>query len=192
MMAKYKAGGTRNATFTNAEGCDSTATLTLRVLYNIYYPTNNLLTKDKTITPITPQIEGNYSPGGGYTISPALPNGLNLNPLTGVISGTPTQVSPLQSYTITLNQDGANPTTFTLSVGVPSFSTTTIDNCGPLTWNGVVYDKAGTFKATLKNQYGYDSTATLILAIRNLSASTTNLNLNLSQLPLIWNNTSIT
>lgn len=188
----FTTSGTRNATFTNAEGCDSTATLTLRVSYNIYYPTNNLLTKDKTITPITPQIEGNYSPGGGYNISPALPNGLQLNASTGVISGTPTQISPLQTYTITLNQDGAKPTTFTLSVGEPSFSTTTIDNCGPLTWNGVVYDKAGTFIATLKNQYGYDSTATLILSIRNLSASTTNLNLTLSQLPFRWNGVDIT
>ncbi|MEO7309316.1 MAG: putative Ig domain-containing protein [Chitinophagaceae bacterium] len=183
----------------NSEGCDSLARLVLRVQYTITYPTNNLLTLNRAITPLRPQIQGGYVPPEvwynevyGYSIAPALPAGLLLDPVTGIISGTPTVVSPLKTYTITLNQDGAQPARFTLSVGAPSFSTTTINNCGPLNWNGVVYDKAGTFIANLKNQYGYDSTATLILTIRNLSSSITNINLNLSQLPFIWNDTSIT
>lgn len=37
----------------------------------------------------------------GYTISPDLPVGLILNPTTGVISGTPTTVSPITPYTVT-------------------------------------------------------------------------------------------
>ena len=195
---QFTTAGTRSATLTNAEGCDSSATLVLRVLYNITYTTNNLLTLNKTITPLNPLIQGNYAPPGvwyneyyGYSVSPALPTGLRLDPITGIISGTPTELSPLKTYTITLNQDGAQPTTITLSVGAPSVSTTTINNCGPLTWNGVVYDKAGTATYLSKNQYGYDSIATLILSIRNLSASTTNLNLTLAQLPYSWNDTSI-
>jgi len=36
----------------------------------------------------------------GFTISPALPAGLGFNSTTGVISGTPTQVSPATSYTV--------------------------------------------------------------------------------------------
>ncbi len=196
---EFRAAGTQSDTLTNKEDCDSIATLVLRVQYNITYTTNNLLTLNKTITPINPQIQDNYVPPGvwyneayGYSVSPALPTGLRIDPVTGVISGTPTELSPLRTYTITLNQEGAQPATFTLSVGAPSFSTTTIDNCGPLTWNEVVYDKAGTGTYLTKNQYGYDSTATLILTIRNLSASTTDLNLDLSQLPFTWNDTSIT
>jgi hypothetical protein len=185
--------GTYTATFPNSEKCDSTDRLTLRVQFNIYYTTNNLLEINKPIVAIRPRIEGAYTPpGGGYSIVPALPGGLYFDPITGVISGTPTQLSPLRTYTITLQQDGAQPTTFTLSVGMPTVSTTTIDNCGPLTWNGVVYNKPGTFIASLKNQYGFDSTATLVLTMRSLSESTTDLFLNYSQLPFIWNGDSIT
>src|SRR5580658_7534540 len=39
--------------------------------------------------------------GFSYSISPSLPAGLSLNPNTGIISGTPTVVSPMTAYTIT-------------------------------------------------------------------------------------------
>lgn len=191
----FTTAGTKSARLTNAEGCDSTATLVLRVLYNIYYPAINILEINKPMQAVSPQIEGNY-PGynssDGYNISPALPNGLQLNRITGVISGTPTQLSPLQTYTVTLSQNGAKPSTFKLSVGVPSASTTTINNCGPYTWNGVVYDKATTLTSRFVNQYGFDSTATLILSIRNPSATITRLFVNQSELPLTWNGINIT
>ena len=193
----FATAGTKSATLTNAEGCDSTATLVLSVLYNVSYPATNILEINKTIQAISPQIEGNYAFGvpnnasNGYNISPALPNGLQLNPITGVVSGTPTQLSPLQTYTITLLQDGAKPSTFQLSVGVPSASTTTINNCGPYTWNGVIYTMPTTVSATFTNQYGYDSTATLVLSIRNPSASITSLFVNQSQLPFTWNGINI-
>ncbi|MEO6949598.1 MAG: putative Ig domain-containing protein, partial [Ginsengibacter sp.] len=189
--------GSKTVKLINAEGCDSNATINLRVLYNIYYSTNNMLEINKAITPLKPQIEGNYPLGiwynsyYGYTISPALPNGLVLDPITGVISGTPTQLSPLKTYTITLNQDGAKPTSFTLSIGIPTASTTTIDNCGPYTWNGVVYSNPTTAAVTLVNQYGFDSTATLVLAIRNPSVSFTNLFVNQTDLPVTWNGITI-
>jgi sugar lactone lactonase YvrE len=190
--------GIKTAKFVNAEGCDSTATLNLRVIYNIYYPANNNLEINKPMLAISPQIEGNYSSGGstdnsnGYYISPALPNGLWLNPITGVISGTPTQLSPLRSYTVTLYQDGAKPSTFNLSVGVPTTSTSIVNNCGPYTWNGVEYTSPTTVSATFKNQYGFDSTATLVLSIRNTSATVTHLFANQSELPLSWNDINIT
>ena len=195
---QFTTAGTKSASLTNAEGCDSTATLVLRVVYNIYYPAISLFPINKTITPLSPLIEGNYPLGvrynayNGYNISPALPNGLQIDPITGIISGTPVQLSALQSYTVTLLQDGAKPSIFLLSVGLSTASTTTINNCGPYTWNGVVYTMPITVLAPFTNQYGFDSTATLILSIRNLSASTTILNLNLSELPVIWNGDSIT
>ena len=49
----------------------------------------------------------------GYSIAPALPAGLALNPATGVISGTPTAASPSTSYTVTAAYTGG-----TISTGV--------------------------------------------------------------------------
>ena len=86
-----------------------------------YAPSSLTLTKDVAMTSITPTM------GGGavtsWTVSPALPAGLSLNNTTGVISGTPTAVTPLTNYTITAsNAGGSNSTIVTLQVNdvVPS------------------------------------------------------------------------
>ena len=47
----------------------------------------------------------------GYSISPALPAGVSLNPSTGSISGTPQTASPDTSYTITAGNDSGSTTT---------------------------------------------------------------------------------
>ena len=53
----------------------------------------------------------------GYSISPSLPAGLNLNAFTGEISGTPTELSTNKTYTITAwNTGGSNTTTITIEV----------------------------------------------------------------------------
>ncbi|MBU1172294.1 MAG: beta-propeller fold lactonase family protein [Proteobacteria bacterium] len=52
-----------------------------------------------------------------YTISPALPAGLSLNSITGVINGTPTTPVAETSYTVTAtNSGGKTTTTLTISV----------------------------------------------------------------------------
>ncbi len=53
----------------------------------------------------------------GYSVSPALPDGLTLNSVTGEISGTPTQVSPMTEYTITAT-DASGSNSFVLSIEV--------------------------------------------------------------------------
>lgn len=53
----------------------------------------------------------------GYTIDKTLPDGLSFNPLTGVISGTPTSISPATSYIITAyNGGGSHSTTINIAV----------------------------------------------------------------------------
>jgi sugar lactone lactonase YvrE len=48
----------------------------------------------------------------GFTISPALPPGLSIDPATGIISGTPLEASAATSYTVTAtNTSGASSTT---------------------------------------------------------------------------------
>ncbi|MFN3968220.1 immunoglobulin domain-containing protein [Flavobacterium sp.] len=59
--------------------------------------------------------------GVSYTVTPALPTGMTLDPLTGTISGTPLTFVPTTSYTVSIN-NGCN--TFNTNI---SFST-----CGPI------------------------------------------------------------
>ena len=62
-----------------------------------------------------------------YSISPDLPTGLSINPTTGTISGTPTELSTNTTYTITVrNSGGVNTTTITIEVidNVPTVSYT--------------------------------------------------------------------
>jgi hypothetical protein len=54
-----------------------------------------------------------------YSISPALPNGINLNTTTGVISGTPTQSSAATTYVVTGTQNSTGrQTTANVSITV--------------------------------------------------------------------------
>ena len=106
-------------TATNSFGF-TTATLTITVndaapSALIYSEIDSIYTKGIEITPNTP------SNGGGtatsYSISAALPTGLNFSTTTGVISGTPTVLSPATNYTVTATNSGGS-TTRILSITV--------------------------------------------------------------------------
>ncbi len=56
--------------------------------------------------------------GSTYTVSPALPSGLTLNPTTGVISGTPTGIIPAANYSITQTAPNGTVTTWVVVIGV--------------------------------------------------------------------------
>ncbi|SEO25387.1 gliding motility-associated C-terminal domain-containing protein [Mucilaginibacter gossypiicola] len=62
----------------------------------------------------------------GYTISKPLPAGMVFDPKTGIISGTPTALSPATNYTITAyNATGSNSTTVNIQVAEPQPSVIT-------------------------------------------------------------------
>ena len=66
-----------------------------------------------------------------FTISPALPTGLTINDLTGVISGTPTQVTPTVDwvYTVRMDEEDTDLTYFatvTLTIYPAAATTTTV------------------------------------------------------------------
>ena len=73
-----------------------------------------------------------------FTISPALPTGLTINDLTGVISGTPTQVTPTVDwvYTVRMDEEDTNLTYFatvTLTIYAAAAATTTTTTVAPTT-----------------------------------------------------------
>lgn len=69
------------------------------------------------ITPTTALASAQLGASRTFTITPALPAGLVLNSTTGVISGTPTAVSPTATHTL-IGTDGTNTATASVTVSV--------------------------------------------------------------------------
>ena len=61
-------------------------------------------TKGTAIAPNTPSSSGGAVVS--YSVSPALPAGLTLNTTTGVITGTPTAITAVATYTVTASNTG--------------------------------------------------------------------------------------
>jgi hypothetical protein len=85
-----------------------------------YAQTSIVVTVGQAITSDTPTVAGTVTT---WSISPALPAGLSFNSATGVISGTPTSVSALTTYTITASNSGGSTQAtvqFTANIAAPS------------------------------------------------------------------------
>ncbi len=88
-------------TGTNASG---TITATVVITVNtaaplsLSYSTPNVYTTGTVITALNPTSSGGAITS--YSINPSLPAGLTIDPITGIISGTPTATSAQTSYTI--------------------------------------------------------------------------------------------
>jgi len=66
------------------------------------------------ITPVKPTVTGTLN---SFAAVPALPAGLNLDPATGIISGTPTVITPPAQYTINAN-GGAGGATASAAISI--------------------------------------------------------------------------
>jgi hypothetical protein len=91
-----------------------------------YVNPGSYFTKGVAATAITPVVTGSPS---SITISPALPAGISLNPMTGVISGTPTIAIAPTVYTVTAHAiDGSTATsTVTFEIAIPFTVNTTVE-----------------------------------------------------------------
>ena len=104
-------------TATNGSGSSSFA-LSIAVVIpppsGLFYSINQTLIEGKAMTPVTPQVNGTVD---HYSVTPALPAGLSLHPMTGTISGTPTTATGSALYQITAsNSSGIS--VFTTVLGV--------------------------------------------------------------------------
>ncbi len=96
---------------------------TISVLHNIptfppsglIYLTPDIFTKGSLIVPLYPSISGGTVTN--FSISPALPAGLSIDPTTGVISGTATVLSAATNYTVTA-KNAVGSTTASINITV--------------------------------------------------------------------------
>jgi hypothetical protein len=99
-------------TATNSGGA---ATVTLVIAVNAAPPTGLTYTSNAPIYTrgVTIPVDVPSSAGGpvaSYAIAPPLPAGLALDPVSGVLSGTPTALSPAADYTVTASNTGGSAT----------------------------------------------------------------------------------
>jgi len=81
---------------------------------NLAYASPQTYTVGKAISPLAPTVTGTVT---GYSVAPALPGGLSLDPFSGVISGTPAAAKAAADYLVTAF-NGSGSTSFSLSVAV--------------------------------------------------------------------------
>lgn len=90
---------------------------------------------DQPIDPVT--VTGGTNPLGSYSVAPALPRGLSVDPATGTISGTPSLIRPAATYTLTA-ENLAGTASATLQLGTRADrSLSFAKETGPLTTDDV-------------------------------------------------------
>jgi len=108
LVTAYNSGGSATATLTITVNDQAPADLAYATAAPVYL-------RGVAISPNGPSSGG--GPVTSYDVSPALPAGLSLSPTTGVLSGTPTAVTPTSSHLITAyNSGGSTATILTITV----------------------------------------------------------------------------
>ena len=109
-------------------GADQTASLELSVLASStlsgYSTSPATYITGVSIAPNAPGILG--ATPDRFAVSPALPAGLVLNPLTGIITGTSTSATAATNYTVTATFAGEPDSAFVLNLEVVELSTTVV------------------------------------------------------------------
>ena len=202
-------GGTFNKTLANAAGCDSMLTLVLIVK-------NNTVSTDtiKICPSQLPYSWNGITCNNGGTFNKILINAAGCDSIatlvlivknnsasTDTIKICPSQL-PFSWNGITCNNGGTfnkillnaagcdSIATLVLIVKNNTVSTDTIKICPsqlPYSWNGITCNNGGTFNKILVNTAGCDSMLTLVLIVKNNSASTDTIKICPSQLPFSWN-----
>ena len=86
----------------------------LAELAPLTYPTTTTAVKDIEIAEIIPEGNGYMN----FRVTPVLPAGIVLDPNTGIISGTPTALTPAATYSITADKITGGSTTVSITLSV--------------------------------------------------------------------------
>ncbi len=117
-------------------GGSTTTTLTITVIDSAILPPTGLVYSTNPafyiqgigITPNMPTVSGGGA--SSFKVSPSLPGGLVLNPVSGVISGTPTTASASAAYAVTASNPGGS-ITAALIISVTAPPTISSFNASP-------------------------------------------------------------
>lgn len=124
------------------------------------------------LSALSPVVSGNVD---SYAIAPALPDGLQFDAITGVLSGTPSRARPSATYTITAYNNGGSSTTFDLSLGVgpPAPGVTATGAFRDLTVIGLGY-VSGTHSGLTDGhgQFNYEGGQSISFKVGNVSLGT--------------------
>jgi hypothetical protein len=155
VITASQAGG---ANYNAAPAVTQTLTITASAPAGLSYRSSSINgTVGSAIANLSPTVTGS---GITYSIDPALPSGLLLNPTTGVVSGTPLLPSASTIYTVTATNVGGNTTTeLTIEVVSPAF-TLTITRVGAAQYSSpnttVTHDFIGVPNQTYLVEYSTD------------------------------------
>ena len=206
--SNYDSSGTYTTHLINKMGCDSIATLNLKI------NANSISTTDTSICPTAlPYVWNGHSfdSTGSYTIHLTNSNGCDsvatLHLIVNATSSSTDSIRICTSYLwngITYTASGIYTFNTSNSKGCDSIATLhlvidtitthtdSIKACNSYIWNNITYTTSGIYTFDTNNSKGCDSTATLILVINNSTSSTTNVSICPSALPYLWNNNSYT
>lgn len=135
-------------------GASSTKDITIEVVDKIFatVSVSDVTAQVGTaITPVTPVVGNNGKQALSYSVSPALPPGLSMNPASGSVSGTPTAYSASTTYTVTVT-DGATSDSKRFNLAVKLANDTPIATPEVVTWQAGVASEV-TF--TVRPDIGY-------------------------------------
>ncbi len=170
---------TYSVTITDQVPNISTGTFTMAVIAQGLLTTRvtafKALVKDQAFTPFTPvTASGGY---GTYTfvVNIPLPGGVSINQSTGQLSGTPGTVSPLQTYTITVEDEANNASSKTvdmvvslpmvLTLALPTVSVPTNEGVGsvvPVTVAGGYTNKSYSITPSLPTGLSFNTSTGVI------------------------------
>ncbi|MFY9158217.1 putative Ig domain-containing protein [Aquirufa ecclesiirivi] len=117
---------TVTATNTGGSTVSNTFTITINDVAptNLTYNTPNVYTVGTAITSLNPSVTGNVV---SYALtSGTLPNGLSFSTTDGKITGTPTTVTALRSFTVTATNTGGNTVSNTFDITVNDVAPTNL------------------------------------------------------------------
>lgn len=184
----YTTSGVYTQILTNAQGCDSVATLNLTII-----PASSSNTVVSTCSPYLWTDGNTYTVSGTYTQLLTNAAGCDsvatLDLTVNIATTSTTTVSACDSYTWTdgnsyttsgiymqtlTNAAGCDSVaTLDLTVSYSFASTETVTNCGPYVWaaDGNTYSNSGTYNLILSTSTGCDSTLTLDLTVNTVPSA---------------------